>query len=189
MTIDRRITKSKKALKDALISLMLKNDFKQISITEIVRIANVNRGTFYKHYQYKEDILEEMTDEVIDHLIQSYREPYKDQESFDLKSLNSNAVYIFEHVQQYANFYSLIVHSKSLAGVQQKIFEVIRTLVLEDLIDIIPTNNINKELLASYHSYAIVGMMVEWIQQDYKYSSSYMAEQLLSIVKMKYNNQ
>lgn len=185
---DRRIVKSKNALKEALVSLMKTKDFKQITITDIVQFADLNRGTFYKHYQYKEDILDEIIDDVITDLIASYREPYKDKDTFDVSKLNSNTVQIFDHVLKYSNFYSLIVQSNVLTGFHHKIYTVIRSLVLYDLTDYIQTETINKELLASYHSYAILGMIIEWIDNDFKYSSDYMAQQLLSIVKVNREN-
>ncbi len=62
------------ALKESLISLMQNKDFRDISITDIVELADLNRGTFYKHYQYKEELLEEVMEDVIADLIISYRE-------------------------------------------------------------------------------------------------------------------
>jgi len=41
-SMDRRIKKSKAALKDALIHLMQKHPFKEISITDIVQRAECN---------------------------------------------------------------------------------------------------------------------------------------------------
>ena len=45
-SIDRRIKKSKAALKDALIQLMQKQSFKEISITDIVQLADLNGEPF-----------------------------------------------------------------------------------------------------------------------------------------------
>ncbi len=55
MSVDRRITKSKKAMKEALLTLMKTKDFRKITITDIVKASDLNRGTFYKHYQSKEE--------------------------------------------------------------------------------------------------------------------------------------
>ncbi|SEN85935.1 DNA-binding transcriptional regulator, AcrR family [Mesobacillus persicus] len=180
--IDRRILKSKKALKDAIISLMQQKDFKEVTISDIVRLADLNRGTFYKHYQYKEDLLDDIIDEVITDLIASYREPYQNIATFDVSKLSSNAIKIFEHVHKYAEFYKLIVNSNVLTSFQHKICIVIKDLVMQDVTGKLTNPNINKELIASYHSYAIFGMMIELIHSGFKYSSSYMAEQLLAII-------
>ncbi|MBQ6449118.1 TetR/AcrR family transcriptional regulator [Cytobacillus oceanisediminis] len=86
---DRRVKKSKKALKNALITLMDQKDFKDITITNIVEHADVNRGTFYRHYQYKEDLLEDLTNDVLSDLIWAYRFPYVHLETFDISYINS----------------------------------------------------------------------------------------------------
>jgi AcrR family transcriptional regulator len=93
--MDRRIIRSKKVMKAALLSLMVEKDFREITVTDIVRIADINRGTFYKHYQYIEDILKEITDEVISDLIDSFREPYKNMEVFELNKLTISTIKVF----------------------------------------------------------------------------------------------
>ena len=180
--IDRRITRSKKALREALISLMQEKDLKSISITDIVQLADVNRGTFYKHYHYKEDILAEIIEEVMTDLIASYREPYMNSTTFEVSELEASAIKIFDHVNQYSSFYSLIVHSHALSNFQHRICHVLKELALNDLFSHLPNPNVNRDLLASYHAYAIWGMIIEWVNGQFKYSPSYMAEQLLEII-------
>ncbi len=181
--LDRRIVKSKRAMKDALLSLMNEKDLKEISISDIVRVADLNRGTFYKHFQYKEDILHEIMDEVITDLIESYREPYKGVEVLEIKKLSTSAVKIFDHVYKYAKFYSHIVKTNTLTGFQNKFCTVLKDLVLTDLHDALTNSKIDREIHANYQAYAILGMVVEWINGGFKYSPQFMAEQLLEIIK------
>lgn len=181
--LDRRIVKSKKAMKDSLLSLMQVKDFKEISISDIVRLADLNRGTFYKHYQFKEDLLNEIIDEVITDLVDSFREPYKNIEVLEVDKLTTSAIKVFDHVSNYSNFYALIVQTNTLAGFQQKFCIILKELTLNDITDSLPTPKINRELHASYQAYAILGLIIEWINGGFKYSSSYMAEQLLEIIK------
>ncbi|MBT2642839.1 TetR/AcrR family transcriptional regulator [Bacillus sp. ISL-41] len=186
--IDRRILKSKRALKEALISLMKMKEFKEITVKDLVQGADLNRGTFYKHYQYKEDLLNEIIDDVITDLIESYREPYINKENFEVDKLTTSAIKVFDHVSQYSDFYSLIVQSTTLTGFQHKMTKVLKELTLKDLSDQIKNEKINKELHASYQAFAIAGLIIEWIEGGYKYSSHYMAEQLLEIIKYNSSN-
>lgn len=181
--LDRRIVKSKRAMKEAILGLMNEKDFKEISISDIVRMADLNRGTFYKHYQYKEDILNEVIDEVISDLIVSYREPYKGVEIFEIKKLSTSAVKIFDHVYKYANFYTHIVKTSTLTGFQNKFCTVLKELALSDLHDTYSDPKIDREIHANYQAYAILGMVIEWINGGFKYSPHFMAEQLLEIVR------
>jgi AcrR family transcriptional regulator len=183
LPIDRRITKSKQALMDALLSLMQTKEFKKITVTDIVKTANLNRGTFYKHYEYKEDILDEIVDDVIADLISSYREPYKNTDFFQLRTLPSSAIKIFEHVSHNKDFYSLMVKSNVLTGFQNKLCNVLKELSLSELKGESSNPKINRELQASFYVHAILGMITEWITEGFKYSPDYMSEQLLEILK------
>ncbi|MEK4074986.1 TetR/AcrR family transcriptional regulator [Paenibacillus sp. FSL M7-0656] len=186
-SMDRRIKKSKVALKDALIHLMQKHPFKEISITDIVQRADLNRGTFYRHYQYKEDLFNEIIDDVIQDLVTSFRKPYQDEEKFEVNLMPSSAITIFEHVHQHAQFYTLVVKSEASSNFQRMICDVLRDLALQDLNHIFPPH-INHEILASYQSHAIFGMIMEWIRQDFKHSPTYMAEELFKIIHYKPDN-
>ncbi|WP_173892909.1 TetR/AcrR family transcriptional regulator C-terminal domain-containing protein, partial [Pseudomonas sp. FW305-BF6] len=59
---------------------------------------------------------------------------------------------------------------------------VLKTLALQELSDQMSNPNINRELHASYQAYAILGMIIELVNVGFKYSSIYMAEQLLEII-------
>jgi AcrR family transcriptional regulator len=181
--MDRRIIRSKKVMKNALLSLMLEKEFRETTVTDIVRIAEINRGTFYKHYHFTEDILKEITDEVISDLIDSFREPYKNMEVFELNKLTTSAIKVFEHVKRFADFYSLTVQTTTLAGFQHRFCSIFKELALNDFYYDLPNPKINTALNAGYQAYAIFGLIIEWINGGFKYSSSYMAEQLLEIIK------
>ena len=62
---DRRIMKTKKALKTALIELLDKQDFEHVSITELCRKADVSRITFYSHYNDKYALLDDIFEDML----------------------------------------------------------------------------------------------------------------------------
>lgn len=188
MKNNRTINKSKKALKDALIGLMKKKEFNKITITDIVNLADLNRGTFYKHYQSTEELLNDLIDNVIEGLVTSYREPYLQTEKFNIGDLTTSNIKIFEHVASYSDFYTNIINSNVLPGFQNKICNVLKQLAQNDLEVVTHTNKkINIDLFSSYNAYAIFGLIVEWVKGDFKHSPIYMAEQLIEILSFNSN--
>ncbi|UQZ36671.1 TetR/AcrR family transcriptional regulator [Paenibacillus sp. PK3_47] len=168
-----------------MIRLLHQKDFKEISVTDLVQQADLNRGTFYRHYQYKEDLLDDILDDVTTDLIHSYREPYLGSETFDVSAMNASAVKLFDHVYRHAYFYTLILHSNSLSGMYNQICKVLIKLALQDLTDTRRAEQkVNLELHASYQAYAIFGMIAEWVNGGFKYSSQYMAEQLVEFIHL-----
>lgn len=53
--VDPRIRRTNKYLRDALIALLKEKDANSITIQEITEKADLTRGTFYLHYQDKQD--------------------------------------------------------------------------------------------------------------------------------------
>lgn len=45
--------------------------------------------------------------------------------------------------------------------------------------------DIDVNLCAAYQTYAIIGMIVEWVKRDFIYPVSYMNEQLTKILKVR----
>ena len=62
---DRRITKTKRSLKEAMVSMLSKEDFEHISITELCREAEVSRITFYSHYNDKYALLDDIFNDML----------------------------------------------------------------------------------------------------------------------------
>jgi len=63
--VDRRIIRTKVAIREALVALIDKKGFEAMTIREITQRANINRGTFYSHYQDKFDLLEQTETDII----------------------------------------------------------------------------------------------------------------------------
>ncbi|WDH96898.1 TetR/AcrR family transcriptional regulator C-terminal domain-containing protein [Paenibacillus urinalis] len=187
--VDRRVTKTKQALKEALLKWMLFKSFNEITITDIVISAELNRGTFYKHYSCKEELLEEVFEDVLSDLIYAYRSPYMNYQNFNIQSLDPSAIKIFDHVQQFRSFYTLLVKSSILPEYYTRIYEALKNLYMEDVTIISPNPAIDKELMACYQANAVLGMITEWVQSNYKYNPTYMAEQLLELTRLNRSNE
>lgn len=62
----RNSVRSKQMIRDALILLMdRKKNIADITVSDISKEANINRGTFYNHYNNPVDIVEEIKDEIM----------------------------------------------------------------------------------------------------------------------------
>lgn len=62
---DKRVRRTKKLLRQALTKLMRQKEFKSITVTDVVREADINRGTFYAHYRDVYDLREKIESEMI----------------------------------------------------------------------------------------------------------------------------
>lgn len=60
---DKRIQKTKAAIKDAFESLVEDVEFEKITVSAIAGRANINRKTFYLHYDSVEDLLNSIAED------------------------------------------------------------------------------------------------------------------------------
>lgn len=82
---DLRIVKTKKRIKQVFLELIEKKELKKITVTEIARTAEINKGTFYLHYKdiyelYAEVLMEEINN-CVDN-ISYFDEFFSDPEAF-----------------------------------------------------------------------------------------------------------
>lgn len=75
---DRRVRRTKKAIREALLRLMQDKHVAQVTTTELCMEADVNRSTFYAHYSAPEDVLAEIEEEFLQELSDMFRETYED---------------------------------------------------------------------------------------------------------------
>lgn len=61
---DRRVRRTKAQLRSALNQLLLEKSPEEITVTELTRLADVNRGTFYCHYKDVADMVEQTEKEI-----------------------------------------------------------------------------------------------------------------------------
>lgn len=68
MSTDPRIARTRKRLRESLLSLIEERDLNAINVQEITQRARVNRTTFYLHYRSKEELLADAIDGIIDEI-------------------------------------------------------------------------------------------------------------------------
>jgi AcrR family transcriptional regulator len=180
---DPRIIRSKTDLREALLYLMAQKSFATISITDIVKQAKYNRGTFYANFVNKEDLLNDMISERIKNLLQSFRAPYEKVNVFSPHELHANSIMIFEHIAQHSNFYTILAKSDVLPLLREKMFTSLKQILKEELVYEHP--EVDQELLVIYSLHALLGLIFHWIESGFVHSPAYMQEQLVKILNQR----
>lgn len=65
---DRRITRSKRALRDALVELIEERGLTNFSASDLCARADLNRGTLYNNFGDMEGLLAALEDDIMDDL-------------------------------------------------------------------------------------------------------------------------
>lgn len=68
--VDRRVLKTKRAIRNAFAKLMAEKDINDITIMELAETADINRKTFYNYYSGVYQVVEDIEQDIL----QSYEE-------------------------------------------------------------------------------------------------------------------
>jgi len=177
---DLRVLKTKASLQESLIELLQDKELDKISISELCKKANVNRGTFYLHYQDVAELFEEYFHNMTEDLRIAYYEPYL-LTHYKIENLSSDMIRIFHHVEKYKKFYKIVFNRKTPMIYYYQLFEIIRNYLIDSITEY---NSQYKEYSASYQANAIIGLVIQWVQNDFKESPEQMNKILLFITRL-----
>lgn len=68
----RNSVRSRRLICDALLELLEEKPLEKITVTDIAKRADVNRGTFYRHYDSVNDVISELQDTLIEQMDQYF---------------------------------------------------------------------------------------------------------------------
>lgn len=168
MKVDPRIKRTKRMFKDALISLIQENNDKsKLTVQNIADRAELNRATFYLHYQDIDDLMQQMIDEVLDELHKTIKPP------------SAQLISFLDHFYRNRGLYNVMLENKDF---RKKVFDL--------LLDIITfwaeerkvkgrSFRVPNEIIAS----STLGIVSWWLQEGTPYSPSYLAQQILPMYK------
>ena len=91
----RSSIRSKNIIKKTLLELMQEKSFDDITVTDVVDRADINRGTFYAHYKNTRDVLKHINEEMLNSVtasIEMYSADYIFMNPRNLFQSISNAI-------------------------------------------------------------------------------------------------
>lgn len=125
---DRRVQRTRRALRDALISLMTERGWDEVSVQDICDRADIGRSTFYVHFQNKEELLDgglsDLRHELRSQIVTNDKEPFP-----VLPFVRG----LIDHVYEQRKLFRSIIGRRSGHVVRMRFRELILQLVKEDL--------------------------------------------------------
>jgi Transcriptional regulator len=101
--------RSRKLIRQAFVELMQEKDLEKITVTDIVSRADINRGTFYAHYQDTRAVIEQIENELIEKMLEFLGEfQYKNFFQNPLPLLLKLARYLEEDLE----FYRILINAR-----------------------------------------------------------------------------
>ena len=94
--MDRRQRKTRKSIYDAFEGLMKESHYSAITVAQIIDKADIGRSTFYAHFETKDDLLDQMCQEMFAHIFEGVNEhcvTHADLQATDLGGVLAHLLY------------------------------------------------------------------------------------------------
>jgi len=182
--IDRRVTRTRRQLKDALMALILEKGYDAVKIEEITERADLGRTTFYLHYRDKEELLLESMGSIVEELRTRVDEQLPSGGEIPLSNPQSESpiIMIFKHAEENANLYRIILQGEGAGRVARRMREIVRQAAYEFFSKRLPNTPEGQSLqkksesgyssldvITGYFSSALLGFIAWWLEQGMPY--------------------
>jgi AcrR family transcriptional regulator len=163
---DRRIQRTRGALREALIELILEQGYETITVQAIIDRANVGRSTFYAHYLDKELLPRDTLTELRAMLSRQQQAALEQRGGLGAGRF-AFSLGMFAHAESHVLLYRAVVGKQSGVIVQREIQRIIADLVRAELRGMSPQGGklaIPREVLVEYVVSAFMGLLIWWLE-------------------------
>jgi AcrR family transcriptional regulator len=173
-----RLRRTQKLLRDALIELIEESNFEALTVGQITERAMVSRAAFYRNYQDKYDLVEQIFSEAIETLFSAISEPSGEHPP-------QIWVKFFEHIAEYERLYRALLGHKGSPWFVLKMRGSLMELLKEyERLEVWQANHSTGR--DDFVANLVVTMFVEaitwWLEHGRPYSSQEMARRSVLLV-------
>jgi len=173
---DRRIRYTKKVIKDTFIELLEQKSINKITVTELCSQCEINRATFYRYYDDVYDLMEKLKSQYVSELKEAIS---ISKDDYTISGFTSEILEVILRNKELSRILFSLKNGKDF---------------LNDVLDIAHQKCVEKwnrygknvpqeqvGYLSTFITAGTIGILNEWIQNDFKESSSEIANLIENI--------
>lgn len=156
---DRRVKRTKKALRDALFELLETKGLNQITVTELTTLADVNRATFYFYYTDLNDMVDRIQNETYQTFMNVLSESIPDIGTIEGFAEYANRLLVF--CKDHETLCKFIINNDA----NNQLYKKMQTLMLKNIsnsTDVFSENNPAKYSTSFFLS-GVTGILTNWM--------------------------
>jgi AcrR family transcriptional regulator len=164
---------------------MNEKNYNSITVKEITDRAELNRATFYLHFSDKEDLLYQSTEDVL-------YEVFKGIEKQNVAFLtgytgipDEQKVLLFKRFGEHSDFFKVML-TKANVACMNRLHSTIYQWIYDYLSSVAKNKNtlIPIEVITQYHSAALIGLLIWWVNNNMPYEPEEMVDNLSKLINL-----
>lgn len=162
--MDRRQRKTRNAIFQAFSSLLSEKHYSRITIQDIIDRAYVGRTTFYAHFETKEDLLNQMCEDIFSHVFSAVgrREAHHDFSS-QPATLSVELTHLLYHLKERPEIARLVAGESS--DIFLKYFKAQLKKAFDGMKELFP-DSVPKEYAEIFYVTSFAELVSAWLQKD-----------------------
>ena len=178
--VDPRVRRTRRMLRDALVSLILEKDYASISIKEITGRAEVAYITFYRHFESLDLLLMEVLDEGLAELMNHIETLAKQSET---SALETEGRLIFEYIEQKSDLFRILLKSQSVTRVRKKVIRNIAAIFQKSCLPLARSGSQVAIAITSNHiATSLLALIEWWLENNMKPAPAQMGKVYKSLI-------
>lgn len=168
---------TKKALSASLKKLLSQKPLDKITVIDIVEDCEVNRQTFYYHFQDIYDLVEWM-------FLTGAAAALNGKKTYD--TWQQGFLQVFEYALENKDLVINTYHSMSRDQLERYLYDVTYNLligVVEEQASGMAVNENDKKFIADFYKFAFVGLMLDWIRRGMKDDPKKIVEHISTLIQ------
>ncbi len=175
--MDRRIKKTKNLIRQEVTRVYSSNRKVKLNVSSLCESIDINRSTFYLHYNCIEDVIEEIEKEIVED-VKKICVDYRDNVT---NALTEICIYVKQHNNEAKTIFN-VSFSHFLNLVLREFYQLANDSWFVTSVE----GNISKEYVTTFLIYGSLGVIKKWVFDDFKAPIEAIANGFHDFFKSKY---
>lgn len=160
---DRRVIKTKKAIRNAFARLLSEKELGDITVSDIAEYADINRKTFYNYYAGVHEVVFEIEDEIA----RSFGGALG---TLELSSVDNAAYFVFERLTSVINtdidFYGQMFSMRGNVSMLTKIVDIMKDKARPLITELFDLTGDRLEVIMEFTFSGLISVYQRWFNSD-----------------------
>ncbi len=158
---DKRVEKTLKNIENAFLDLLEEKKFQEISVTDICKKANINRCTFYAHFDNPQSLLESLQEKLVCEFLKSFNEYNFDTDSKQMIDI------LFKEIKENKKLFGLLFSFENQSNIARLIETNMKQKTLNNWLKESNTSLEEADMLFCYIIHGGNAILKKWYDSDF----------------------